>query len=112
MSSTEPVRVFSGFTVAQVALNAVTATLVYDNAGANAAEQDPGKYTVPGFREFKNLDAAITVYIGPDNTVTTTTGHRIDPGQTFTLAGTGRVYVGPIYAIAASGTPSVSKAQY
>lgn len=110
--STEPVRVYSGLTVAQIALNSSTAVKLFDKANTDGSEEDVANYVTLGFRELKNLDAAIAIYIGPDATVTTASGHRIDPGQPFTLAGSGRVFLGEVWAIAASGNPSASTFQY
>lgn len=50
----------------------------------------------------KNLDASITVYVGPAG-VTSSNGMPLSSGQSVTIHSTG-----PIYAIAASGTPTIA----
>lgn len=60
------------------------------------------------FAEVKNADAAINVYIGVSAGVTTSTGHLLAPGESFAIEN----YVGPIYAIAASGTPTVTTIEW
>src|SRR5688572_5864631 len=60
------------------------------------------------YAEVQNLDAAINVYLGKDNTVTTANGYLLGPGRTFGFQG----YVGAIWAIAASGTPSVAMIEW
>lgn len=111
MASTEPVRCYSGLITAQVSV-ALTSTQVFDDARTNAAEGDDG--TAPlgsqpevGFRELKNTDAANPIFFGKDATVTALTGHRVKPGEAFTIAGAGRIYLGPIWAIA-TGAPVVT----
>jgi hypothetical protein len=56
------------------------------------------------FAEVTNADAAINVYIGDDNTVTTANGHLLRPGSSIGFEN----YRGAIWAIAASGTPNVT----
>lgn len=51
----------------------------------------------------KNTDGAITVYIGATAAVTSTTGMPIAGGESVAL-----YYRGVLYAIAASGTPTVA----
>lgn len=77
----------------QVALNASTATAV---PAANLT----GRHSVT----IQNLDAAIDCYLG-DSTVTTSTGLKLSPGGSISLPLSEAV---TIYAIAASGTPSVA----
>jgi hypothetical protein len=60
------------------------------------------------FAEVKNLDASIVVYIGGDGAVTSATGRPLAPGEAVTFSN----YVGPLYAIAASGTPKVSRMEW
>lgn len=60
------------------------------------------------FAEVKNADAAINVYIGFDAAVTPSTGHLLKPGEAFSMED----YVGPVYAVAASGTPTVTTIEW
>lgn len=105
-SSTAPDRVKSGMTYGRVALNAAAPTLVI---AADAG--DAFKNLLVGFREVKNIDAAITIYLGDIN-VAIATGYPLAAGGAFNLSGAGRLFVGDIYAIAASGTPSIAFIQY
>ena len=81
---------------AQVALNSSTATKINTVGGTPSSHY---KLYV------KNLDGTILVYVGPSG-VTTSTGLRLNAGETVIIdpvvAGT------DLYAISASGTPSVS----
>jgi hypothetical protein len=56
------------------------------------------------FCEVANIDAAIIVYIGKDSTVSSSTGYPVRPGTAFGFEN----YTGPVWAVAASGTPTVS----
>ena len=60
------------------------------------------------FAEVKNADAAINVYLGDDNTVTAANGHLLKPGEAFGFED----YTGAIWAIAASGTPTVTTIEW
>lgn len=60
------------------------------------------------FAEIKNVDASINVYLGFSSAVTTSNGHLLRPGEAFAIED----YVGPIYAIAASGTPTVTTIEW
>lgn len=60
------------------------------------------------FCEVKNADVAINVYIGGTDAVTTSTGHLLKPGEAIGFES----YVGPVYAIAASGTPTVTTIEW
>jgi hypothetical protein len=60
------------------------------------------------FLKITNDDAAIKVYVGPDSGVTASNGHVIKPGAEMTMEG----YIGPIWMIAASGTPTVTYAEW
>ena len=55
------------------------------------------------FCEVKNTDAAINVYLGPSG-VTSSDGHLLKPGEAFSFEN----YIGAVYAVAASGTPTVT----
>lgn len=81
----------STVTTAQVALNASAATQVF-TAGDRR------------FAEIKNLDTSIVVYLGSTSALTSATGYSLAAGATFALDN----FIGTIYAIAASGTPSVA----
>ena len=50
----------------------------------------------------KNIDPSITVYLGGDSSVTSSTGFQVLAGESFPVYSKGEVY-----AIAASGTPTV-----
>lgn len=56
------------------------------------------------FAEITNADASISIYFGKDSTVDASTGHLLAAGKSFGFEG----YTGPVYAIAASGTPTVT----
>lgn len=60
------------------------------------------------FAEVKNLDASITVYLGPTDAVTSSTGHALKAGESFAFENV----IGAIYAIAASGTPTISTIEW
>lgn len=64
---------------------------------------NPGRH----FAEVKNTDGAIAVYVG-DSTVTTSTGHLLAAGEAFGFEN----YSGAIYAIAASGTPTITTIEW
>lgn len=106
-SSTAPDRVKAGLVIARVALNAATATQLFAKDAGDAFGN-----MLTGFRELKNIDAAIIIYIGPDNTVTAATGYPIAAGGAFNLSGPGRLFVGDMWAIAASGAPVVATIAY
>ena len=61
---------------------------------------------LPGrnFAEVKNADAVISVYLGKDSSVSSSTGHLLKAGEAFGF----EAYSGAIWAIAASGTPTVT----
>jgi hypothetical protein len=60
------------------------------------------------FAEVRSLDLSISIYLGKDNTVTAGNGHLLKAGEAFSFEG----YTGAIWAIAASGTPSVSRIEW
>lgn len=60
------------------------------------------------FAEVKDIDAAINVYLGKDATVTAANGHLLKAGEAFGF----EHYVGAIWAIAASGTPTVTAIEW
>lgn len=53
----------------------------------------------------RNIDASIPVYISDDPALTSSTGFKLDAGDAYTFEGFSAM--GPISAIAASGTPTV-----
>ena len=81
---------------AQIALNATTATKINTVGGTPSSH-----YKI----YVKNLDASINVFVGLTG-VTSSTGLRLNTGETIVIepvvAGT------DLYAIGASGTPSVA----
>ena len=83
----------ANLTTSQVALNSSTATqLLAANATRRAAL-------------VTNNDSAINIFVGKA-TVTTATGHKLAPGANVSIP-----YVGAIYAIAASATPTASASE-
>ena len=56
----------------------------------------------------KNNDGSIAMYVGPDSGVTSLNGFLLSAGETLRMEG----YNGPLYMIAASGTPTVSFAEW
>jgi hypothetical protein len=54
--------------------------------------------------KIKNLDASILVYIGDSNAVTSSNGYELGSKVEITITD----YAGPIWMIAASGTPTVA----
>lgn len=60
------------------------------------------------YLKITNDDASIKVYVGTDSGVTSSNGHVVKPGAEMTMEG----YVGPIWMIAASGTPTVTYAEW
>lgn len=79
-----------GAITAQTALNASTATKILSTQNRT-------------FGEVRNLDAAISIYIGGAE-VSSSNGYLLKAGESFGLEN----FVGEFYAIAASGTPSVA----
>lgn len=83
----------------------VAAALTHNqNALSVAAEVVVASNTARRFAEVKNADSAINVYLGKDTNVTAANGHLLRPGEAFGFEG----YTGAIWAIAASGTPTVT----
>lgn len=78
------------------------------NALSTAAELVLAKSPNRSFAEVKNADAAISVYLGKDSTVSASNGHLLKAGEAFVFSG----YTGPIWAIAASGTPTVTAMEW
>lgn len=84
------------------------AMLTGQNALSTAAEVVLAESPNRAFCEITNDDIAIKVYLGVSASVTTSTGHVLKPGASMAFEG----YTGPIYAIAASGTPTVTFVQW
>ncbi len=74
------------------------------NALSTASEEVAAANRNRTYLEVKNLDAAITVYIGADSTVTSSTGYPVPAG---TWVGFSNM-PDAVHAIAASGTPTVA----
>jgi hypothetical protein len=85
----------STLTTGQSALSTSAAQVIATNAARNYAE-------------VKNTDAAILMYIGMSGALTTANGHLLRPGEAFGFRG----YTGPIFMIAASGTPTATFIQW
>jgi hypothetical protein len=56
------------------------------------------------YAEVKNNDGAIVIYLGHDSGVTSSTGYPLAAGATFGFSNMGDA----VYAIAASGTPTLA----
>lgn len=54
--------------------------------------------------EVKNSDSSISIYLGVDSYVSASNGHLLKAGEAFVF----ERYVGPVWAVAASGTPTVT----
>lgn len=74
------------------------------NALSTSAEVVIASNTARKFASVNNTDGAIAMYIGKDATVTTANGYLLKAGATLDING----YSGPVWAIAASGTPILS----
>lgn len=84
-------------TTGQVALNSSTATLL--------RAENPARI----FLELINNDAAIVIWVGFTSAVTSSTGYPLRAaGGKLLLDG----YVGPVYAISASATPTAIYAEW
>lgn len=102
--STGPIQKWEAIRTPQIALNAVTATPIF--AKQTVPNGDPGNDDV---RIVRNMDAAIVIYLGADNTVTALTGFPLAPNESFILGGPSGISVkSAIFAIAASGTPKAA----
>jgi hypothetical protein len=85
----------ASFNTEQNALSTTAELIVAANNGRTMAE-------------IKNADAAISIYLGSSSSVSTSNGHLLKAGESFVF----QDYDGPIYAIAASGTPTVTILEY
>ncbi len=88
--------------------SAAAAFSTTQNALSTSAEVVIAANTARVFAEVKNTDAAINVYLGKDTNVTAANGHLLRPGEAFGFEG----YAGAIWAIAASGTPTVTTIEW
>jgi hypothetical protein len=59
----------------------------------------------------KNMDASITLYLGPDNTVTSSTGYPVLAGASFSILDFGILYTGAVFGVVDGGTITVAKAE-
>lgn len=91
-----------------MALHKSNALTVGQNALSTTAEAVLAARADRIFLKITNDDASIKVYVGTDSGVTSSNGHVIKPGAEMTMDG----YVGPIWMIAASGTPTVTYAEW
>lgn len=113
MSSTEPVRRFSGMTTSQTSVPTTAGGKKVFAKEVGGDSQNPADAAPTGyFRAIKNLDSANPIFLGPDNTVSSATGWQVDPGETFTFSGAGGIYMGDVYAIATGGAVNVCMMQY
>lgn len=83
-----------GVATAQTALNASTATKIFSSQSRV-------------FGEVKNIDGSIVIYVGPSG-VTAGTGYPLAAGAAFGL----NDFVGELWAIAASGTPTIASIRW
>ena len=60
------------------------------------------------FAEVKNADGSISIYIGMDSGVSSANGHLLKTGESIGFED----YIGPIWAIAASGTPTITAIEW
>jgi hypothetical protein len=74
------------------------------NALSTSAEVVIAANSARVYAEITNHDVAINVFLGKDSSLTTSNGYLLAPGKAFGFAR----YTGPVWAIAASGTPTVS----
>ena len=117
MASTEPVRALSGLTTAQVITSAAGVKVFSKLVATQGAELananwEPGLDI--GHREIKNMDTLITVYVGETVAkAASDKGYPLKPGEVLVLGhGAGRVYLGDVYVVSASGTPTVATLQF
>lgn len=102
--STQQVRIRSGLLTGQVTLDGSADRVFYTNSlesgdldtGDNTASTKPA----PGsFRAVKNCSTN-PMYLGKTSGVTTANGHKLDPGESFVIAGpSGSGYVGDLFVI-------------
>jgi hypothetical protein len=79
------------------------------NALSTAAEVVIAANTSRIYAEVSNPTASgIIIYLGKDATVTTANGHILESGKSFGFQG----YTGAIWAIAASGTPTITTIEW
>lgn len=81
-----------------------SSTTINQTALSTSAKQILAANANRRFSEVKNMDASIIVYVGKDNSVTSGNGYPIKAGEAFDFEG----YAGAIFAVAASGTPTLA----
>lgn len=97
-----------GATTQRVVWANATGLATTQNALSTTAEEVIASNSSRQFAEVKNADDAINVYLGDDGTVTAANGHLLRPGEAFSF----ERYTGAIFAIAASGTPTVTTIEW
>lgn len=97
-----------GATTQRVVHGSAAGLATTQNALSTTAESVIASNSARLFAEVKNSDAAIDVYLGDDNTVTAANGHLLRPGESFAF----ERYTGAVWAIAASGTPTVTTIEW
>lgn len=97
-----------GATTQRVVHGSASSLATTQNALSTSAEEVIASNSSRLFAEVKNADDAINVYIGDDNTVTASNGHLLRPGEALAF----ETYTGAIWAIAASGTPTVTTIEW
>ena len=60
------------------------------------------------FAEVKNADASISMYIGDSSGVSAANGHLLKAAESFVFSG----YTGAVWAIPASGTPTITAMEW
>jgi hypothetical protein len=80
------------------------------NALSTAAEIIFAANSGVTYREVTNTDASISVYLGNSSSVTSSNGHLLAAGKSFGFDGPAAKLA--IYAIAASGTPTVTLVEW
>ena len=76
---------------------------ITQNALSTTAEKIVSRSNTHRKLKVKNHDASIAVFIGTTDAVTSSTGYQLKTNEVFEIEN----HVGELWAIAASGTPSV-----
>ena len=97
-----------GATTQRVVHGSSSGLTTTQNALSTTAESVIASNSARLFAEVKNADDTINVYLGDDGTVTAANGHLLRPGEAFSFEN----YTGAIFAIAASGTPTVTTIEW
>lgn len=113
--STEPVRVQSGLVVSQVTPSAAAGgTKVFSKIAVGDAQESGvvNSNETTGFRSMKNMSATVTMYFAETAAgATALAGWPLEPKETFTFAGSGRVHTGNIYVLG-DGAAKLALLQY